>query len=41
VKLVEPLLMLDGKIYLYDEKFKNTFNRKFSVNRFIDKPTQI
>ena len=28
VKLVEPLIMLDGKIYCYSEKFKNTLNRK-------------
>ena len=38
---VEPLLMPDGMIYFYSEKIKNTFNRKFSANRFIDKPTQI
>ena len=36
VKLVEPLLMLDGKIYLYDEKFKNTFNRK-QVLEYLEK----
>ena len=36
VKLVEPLLMLDGKIYLYDEKFKNTFNRKQTLE-YIEK----
>ena len=36
VKLVEPLLMLDGKIYLYAEKFKNTFNRQ-QVLEFIEK----
>jgi DNA-binding transcriptional regulator GbsR (MarR family) len=36
VKLVEPLLMLDGKIYCYSEKIKNTFNRK-EVLEFIEK----
>jgi hypothetical protein len=36
VKLVEPLLMLDGKIYLYAEKFKNTFNRK-QVLEYLEK----
>ena len=36
VKLVEPLLMLDGKIYCYSEKFKNTFNRK-QVLEYIEK----
>ena len=33
---VEPLLMLDGMIYLYAEKIKNTFNRK-EVLEFIEK----
>ena len=36
VKLVEPLLMLDGKIYCYSEKFKNTFNRK-QVLEYLEK----
>ena len=36
VKLVEPLLMLDGKIYLYEEKIKNTFNRK-QVLEYLEK----
>jgi hypothetical protein len=36
VKLVEPLLMLDGKIYLYAEKTKNTLNRKQTLE-FIEK----
>ena len=36
VKLVEPLLMLDGKIYLYAEKTKKTINRK-QVLEFIEK----
>ena len=36
MKLVEPLLMLDGKIYCYSEKIKNTFNRK-EVLEFIEK----
>ena len=36
VKLVEPLIMLDGKIYCYSEKFKNTFNRK-QVLEYIEK----
>ena len=36
VKLVEPLLMLDGKIYLYDEKTKNTLNRKQTLE-YIEK----
>ena len=36
VKLVEPLLMRDGKIYCYSEKFKNTFNRK-EVFDFLEK----
>jgi hypothetical protein len=33
---VEPLLMLDGKIYCYSEKFKNTFNRK-QVLEYLEK----
>jgi hypothetical protein len=33
---VEPLLMPDGKIYLYAEKFKNTFNRK-QVLEYLEK----
>ena len=33
---VEPLLMLDGMIYLYAEKIKNTFNRK-EVFDFLEK----
>ena len=36
VKLVEPLLMPDGVIYLYAEKIKNTFNRQ-QVLEFIEK----
>ena len=36
VKLVEPLLMLDGKIYLYAEKTKNTLNRKQTLE-YIEK----
>ena len=36
VKLVEPLLMLDGKIYCYSEKFINTFNRK-EVLEYLEK----
>ena len=28
VGLIEPMLMTDGKIYCYSEKFKNTLNRK-------------
>ena len=36
VKLVEPLIMLDGKIYCYSEKFKNTFNRK-QVLEYLEK----
>ena len=36
MKLVEPLLMLDGKIYCYSEKFKNTFNRK-QVLEYLEK----
>ena len=36
VKLVEPLLMLDGKIYLYAEKIKNTLNRK-EVLEYLEK----
>ena len=36
VKLVEPLLMLDGKIYCYSEKIKNTFNRQ-QVFEFLEK----
>ena len=36
VGLVEPLLMQDGKIYCYSEKFKNTFNRK-QVLEYIEK----
>ena len=36
VKLVEPLLMLDGMIYFYSEKFKNTFNRK-QVLEYLEK----
>ena len=36
VGLVKPLLMPDGKIYLYAEKIKNTFNRK-EVLEFIEK----
>ncbi|MDD5277845.1 MAG: hypothetical protein PHR16_17445 [Methylovulum sp.] len=36
VKLVEPLLMLDGKIYCYSEKLKNTFNRK-QVLEYLEK----
>ena len=36
VELVEPLLMLDGKIYFYAEKIKNTFNRK-QVLEYIEK----
>ena len=36
MKLVEPLLMLDGKIYLYEEKIKNTFNRK-QVLEYLEK----
>ena len=33
---VEPLLMQDGVIYLYAEKFKNTFNRK-QVLEYLEK----
>ena len=36
VKLVEPLLMLDGKIYLYAEKTKKTINRK-QVLEYLEK----
>ena len=36
MKLVEPLLMLDGKIYCYSEKLKNTFNRKQALE-YIEK----
>ena len=36
VGLVEPLLMRDGKIYCYSEKFKNTFNRK-QVLEYLEK----
>ena len=36
VGLVKPLLMPDGKIYLYAEKTKKTFNRK-EVLEFIEK----
>ena len=36
VKLVEPLLMLDGKIYLYAEKTKKTINRQQALE-YIEK----
>ena len=36
VGLVKPLLMPDGKIYLYAEKTKKTFNRK-EVLEYIEK----
>ena len=36
VGLVEPLLMRDGKIYCYSEKFKNTLNRKQTLE-YIEK----
>ena len=36
VGLVEPLLMLDGVIYLYAEKTKKTFNRQ-QVLEYIEK----
>jgi len=40
VKLVEPLLMLDGKIYCYSEKIKNTLNRK-QVLEYLEKKCSV
>jgi len=36
VGLIEPMLMTDGKIYCYSEKFKNTLNRKQTLE-YIEK----
>ena len=36
VGLIEPMLMTEGKIYCYSEKFKNTLNRKQTLE-YIEK----